>query len=287
MAQCGESRGTDVFAGNVNAILHQRMHFAAEQEGLTKRDCPPEFYFTTGYGTPLMYARPLDLWADRAGVGKLGGHRICDFGYGMIGHARMLASCGVEFTGIDVEPLLRALYSEPGDTGVILGNLNEEGRTPDGRITLASGRWPGESGVKEVVSRGGPYNLFISKNTLKRGYIHPARAVDEKFLVKLGVDDETFVRAVHDSLKPGGYFMIYNLSPKQNPEDKPYLPHADGQCPVPRAMLEKAGFEVLEFDREDRDAAVEWWMTLGIGEGKTKEQVREDLFAWWMLAQRR
>lgn len=294
-----------------NAAVSQREYDAmpeAEREGFVKRECDAGFYYFTGYGTPLMYARPLDLLAEKVGIRSWSGMKVCDFGYGTVGHLRLLALNGADVTGVDVEPMFPVLYSEPADTGVVRVSAKAEEHPRNGRITLVNGRWPADEAARQRVAAaagvgpaapaasgsGAPaqagtpgFDVFISKNTLKRGYIHPARAVDEKFLVKLGVDDETFVKAVHDTLKPGGWFMIYNLSPKQSPADKPYLPHADGQMPFPREMLEKAGFEVLEYDRDDRDAAVRWWVALGIGEGKTEEETREDLFCWWMVAKRK
>jgi phytoene/squalene synthetase len=102
------------------------------------------------------------------------------------------------------------------------------------------------------------------------------------------VDDATFLRHVYDALKPGGLFLIYNLSPAQNSVEsgKPYLPHADGECPFPRELLEKTGFEVIDFDHVDRDKAVEYWMALGISEGKSAEETRKDLFAWYTLCRK-
>lgn len=253
---------------------------------LTPRECDARFYYYTGYGTPLVYARPLDIvariWeAEAPEANAFAGKRIFDFGYGSIGHLRLLASRGAECVGAEVEPLFRALYSFPGDQGAMEGFAG----APDGKVTLLHGRWPAEDKIREAVGTG--YDLIISKNVLKRGYIHPAREVNERFLVKLGVDDGSFVRAVHDALAPGGLFFIYNISPAQNPEGQPYLPHADGQCPFPREMLETAGLEVLEFDRVDTDAILGFWAALGYDEGKPAENLRKELFAWYTLVRRR
>jgi SAM-dependent methyltransferase len=262
----------------------------ADKADLKPRKCDPLFYYYTGYGSPLIYARPLDLIAAKAGwAGADGfkGKRVLDFGYGLIGHLRLLALRGADVTGIEVEPVLRALYSEPGDTGEIDG-----GDGFKGRLRVLTGRWPAEEAIAREVSAGGSgggggYDLIISKNVLKRGYIHPAREVDEKFLVKLGVDDETFVAKMHEALKPGGYAIIYNISPAQAPADKPYLPHADGQCPFPREMFEKAGFEVLEYDHVDTDAILDVWMALGINNNQTREEQAKDLFAWYTVVRRK
>ncbi|MFN7020243.1 MAG: hypothetical protein ACK4WH_02805 [Phycisphaerales bacterium] len=251
----------------------------ADRAGLVARTCDPEFYYYTGYGSPLISSRGFDLAAAAAGWSSFKGRRILDFGYGSIGQGRILAALGADYTGIEVEPMFPAMYAEPGDTGPI-------GRA-GGRLTLLHGRWPADEEVTSAAGDG--YDLFISKNTLKRGYIHPARYVDPKFLVKLGVNDETFVTHVHRALKPGGYLVVYNISPAQTPKDgdKPYLPHADGQCPFKRELLEKVGFEVIEFDKVDDDAARDIWMALGLNDGKLREEVAKDLFAWVTIARRK
>ena len=77
---------------------------------------------------------------------------------------------------------------------------------------------------------GGGYDLFISKNTLKKGYVHPERPVEKRRLLNLDVDDEAFVRALHAALKPGGWVMIYNITPAPSPPDVPLCspPMAEG-----------------------------------------------------------
>ena len=81
-----------------------------ERAKLKRIDLDDSFYWNTKYGSPLAYARPLDLLA-RAGLQRVSGKKILDFGYGTIGHLRLLAAQGAHVTGIDVDPLLPALYS--------------------------------------------------------------------------------------------------------------------------------------------------------------------------------
>lgn len=254
---------------------------ADEQSKFQPRTCDARFYYTTGYGSPLIYARPLDLVADKAGWATFAGRKILDFGYGMIGQGRLLASCGAGVTAVDVEPLLHALYSDQSDTGDI---DNAQHDRPPGKLMLFHGRWPADENVARAV--GDSYDLVISKNVLKAGYIHPAREVDPKFTVQLGVDDATFLNRLHAVLKPGGYAMIYNIAPAQNPPDKPYLPHADGKCPFDRAALASAGFEVLAFDEPDVEAILDVWHALELDDGSPREDVRKSLFAWWTLLRR-
>lgn len=249
-----------------------------ERKRLTPVPITESRYYDTKYGTPLAYVRALDILG-RAGVKSVSGKRILDFGYGTVGHLRLLANLGADAVGVDVDPFLRALYSEQGDTGVVKGKGRE------GRITLLNGRFPAEEAIKQLV--GGGYDLIVSKNTLKNGYIHPEKPVDQRLLVHLGVDDETFVRALFTALKPGGRVLIYNLYPAQSPPDQPYKPWADGRCPFPVALWEKAGFKVKVFDRDDTKFAREMGHVLEWDKGEGAMDLEKDLFALHTLMEKR
>jgi SAM-dependent methyltransferase len=244
---------------------------------LISRTLGESFYYNTRYGSPLAYARPLEILAS-AGLDSIAGLRVMDFGCGTLGHLRLLASLGADAIGIDVDPLLAALYSEPGDRGAIRGSRRA------GRLRLAVGRWPGEPALRGEA--GGGYDVFVSKNTLKRGYLHPERPADPRQLVQLGVDDTTFVRAVHEILKPRGLALIYNLCPAPAPPDKPYIPWADGRSPFPRELLEREGFEVLAFDRDDSAEARRMAHALG-WDAPGGMDLERDLFATYTLLRRR
>lgn len=246
---------------------------------LVEKTYDARFYYTTGYGSPLVYARVVDLLAQH-GVTSLVGKRLMDFGYGTVGHIRLLASLQCDAHGVDVEPVFGALYARPEDQG----QLPPSDHGPLGRITLHCGRWPAERSIVRDVGTG--YDIITSKNTLKRGYIHPSRRADPRTFVRLGVDDGTFLRNVHDALNFGGLFIIYNICPAQAPPDKPCIPWADGQCPFSREMLERSGFEVVEFDREDREIALDYWVALGISPGKSREETGADLFAWYTICRK-
>jgi SAM-dependent methyltransferase len=220
------------------------------QAELRRVRVPASFYYSTRYGSPLAYARPLDL-AARHGLRDLRGKRVLDFGFGTVGHLQLLAHAGAEAHGIEVDAMLRALYSEPGDTG----------RIRPGSVRLHFGFFPTDAKLADEV--GGGYDLITSKNTLKRGYIHPERPAPKEQLVDLGVDDATFLRQIHSRLRPGGLFVVYNISPRQAPADKPYIPWADGRFPFDRALAERAGFEVLAWDQNDLPFAQSMGRALG------------------------
>jgi hypothetical protein len=236
------------------------------------------FYYNTRYGSPLAYTRPLELLA-AAGFGDVAGRRIADFGYGTIGHLRLLASLGADMHGIDVDPLLAALYSEPGDLSAIAATQGHAGS-----LAIHTGHFPTEDAITHAV--GDHYDLFLSKNTLKNGYLHPAEAVNPRMLVHLGVGDTAFVQRLAAVVKPGGLLLIYNLCPAPAPAGKPYIPWADGRCPFPRALLEAAGFDVLAFDRDDSPAARTMGHALGWDAGESPMDLEHDLFATYTLCRR-
>lgn len=247
----------------------------AARDALEPVELPPERYYTTKYGTPIAYVRVVELMG-RHGVTSLEGKRVADFGYGTIGHLRMMASLGADVVGIDVDPFLPALYDEPGDLGVV---ANPDGA--DGRTAIVTGRWPASPEILDEVGAG--FDVFTSKNTLKRGYIHPAREADPRMLIDLGVDDATFLASLHACLNPGGLAILYNICPPQNPDDEPYIPWADGESPFTREQWEAAGFEVLELSVVDHGPTRELATALGWGDSM---DVESGLFAWYTVARK-
>ncbi|MBV6459335.1 MAG: hypothetical protein HONBIEJF_02481 [Fimbriimonadaceae bacterium] len=246
-----------------------RQWSAQAQPGFEKVELGEDFYYNTRYGTPLAYARPLEILGG-LGFGSLKGKRIADFGYGNIGQLRLMAACGADTIGIDIDPLLAMFYSQPGDTGNV----------GTGSIELLTGRWPADRALRQKV---GNLDLFISKNTLKRGYVHPARPVDERMLVNLGVNDRSFIESIFRSLKPGGWVMVYNICPAKAAPDKPYVPWADGENPFPRAEWEQAGFKTLAYDVVDTDAMRSYARAFGWDKGDGAMDLEKDFAVWFSV----
>ncbi|HEV8002856.1 MAG TPA: hypothetical protein VGP63_23425 [Planctomycetaceae bacterium] len=228
------------------------------------------------YGSPLAYLLPLERLGG-AGFGTLGGKRVADFGHGGIGQLRLFAELGAQAVGIDVDPLQPVLYSAPGDQGP----LGKE----DGSVRLVHGRFPSDPKVTAAV--GGGYDLFLSKNTLKRGYIHPAQKVDPRMLVDIGGNDTAFLKAVASALKPGGWFVIYNLSPAPNVAGKPYIPWADGRCPFSAEDLAASGFETLVRDAVEDKAARALGAALGWDQPPARMKLADDLFGLVTIARKK
>ena len=154
---------------------------------------------------PLGYSRALDVLAHAGFEPK--GKKVLDFGYGNISQLLMLSKLGAEVHGVEIDALI------PLATKALVGpvKLHHGFFASDAKL------------VKEV---GGGYDLFISKNTLKRGYVHPAEPKDAKGQIDLGLEDAKLLELVFGMLKPGGFFYIYNLAPAQK---DPYLAMADGR----------------------------------------------------------
>lgn len=227
----------------------------------------PDFYYYTKYGTPLAYVRIWDIAAQN-GLQDLKGKSVADYGYGGVGQLRLAALIGAKAVGIDVDSLLPAYYSNSDDVGPFGA----------GSVQMVNGFWPGDPSTSSAVGAG--YDLFISKNTLKRGYIHPERKANPKYLITLGVTDAQYLSAVYKMLNPGGLFIVYNLSPAQNPPDKEFLPMADGRFPFERSLVEKVGFKVLAFDVNDDDFAQKMGLAYGWG---SEDEMKKTIFAHYTI----
>ncbi len=223
------------------------------------------------YGTPLAYLPALELWAAKGGpAGDLRGKKILDFGHGGIGHLRLLAELGAEVVGVDIDDLQSILYTAAaGD----LGPVGKRG----GSVRLVHGKFPADPGIATAVGTG--YDLFLSKNTLKNGYLHPAQPVDPRVRVDVGADDPTFLRAMRATLKPGGHAVIFNLTTALTPPGPKYSPQTDGRCPFSAADLRAAEFETILRD-DNQDAPVRaLGKALGWFGAQTGIKAETDLFA--------
>ena len=168
-------------------------------------------------------------------------------------------------------PLLKAMY------------LDASGPLGDGSVQVFDGRFPAEPELVEKIGRD--FDLVLSKNVLKRGYIHPTREVsDPRMTIELGVDDPTFLANVHKMLKPGGLFVIYNFCPPKSKIEEAYVPWAEGESPFTREMYAAAGLEVLSFDVVDDEAGRE--LAIALGWDKDGMKVESELFAWYTIARK-
>lgn len=247
--------------GGIEGISRQQWESLDEEDQTkyTRLEILESNYYFTNYGSPILFVRALDLVGE-AGLNQLSGRKVVDFGFGSIGQLRMMAAgCGADVTGIDVDLSLKGIYARPSDQGVV-PSINP--KAADGSLSLHFGRFPANRAVAEKIGSG--IDLFIAKNTLKRGYIHPAQAVDANRAIDLGVDDEEFVRAVYERLNPGGFFMIYNFHPQRTPAGENYIPWSDGRSPFSKAVFEMAGFKIIQMDCDDTAMAHQIARKLGL-----------------------
>ncbi len=256
----------------------ERSGLSAEQQRLLTREVLDDTAYYAKYSSPLAYARLLELMAQQAGVTGLNGKKIVDFGYGDIGQLQLFSRAGAQVLGVDLHPLLPVLYAEPSDRAF-----------PPGTLSLVHGRWPVEAHIRTQVGTG--VELFVSKNTLKRGYIRPQplphQKLNPKQLLDLGVPIPTFLERLRDALSPEGLVVIYNICPAPSPSQAmEYVAWADGHSPFTREEWESHGFELLAFDSEDTDAVRILAKALHWDEGDDKMDVETGLFAWYTMARR-
>lgn len=215
---------------------------------------------------PLGYGRPFEVLAAAGFDPK--GKKVLDFGYGNLGQLLMLAPLGVEVHGIEIDALL------PLATGHLVGRVGGKGL-----LVLHHGFFASDARLVKEVGTG--FDLFLSKNTLKRGYVHPAEPKGAQGQIDLGLEDQQLLALVFSMLKPGGSFFIYNLAPAQG---RPYLPMADGRCPWSRELLQAAGFEVVAYDSDDSVKARQMGHLLEWDSGG--EDLKKTLFATYTLLRR-
>lgn len=233
-------------------------------------------YYGTFYGSPLASMRAFDLAAAAGDWDSYDGRRVVDFGYGSLGQLHLLAACGATVVGTEVMPLLETMYADA--EGTITG---DGGRS--GSIELAWGLWPADADVKTAVGSGA--DLFISKNTLKRGYVRPQAEAAPGTTIDLGVTPEAFLTAMHDVLRPGGIAVIYNIGGTPA-ADAPYSPMTDIACPWSRAECEAAGFDVVAFDADDQDGLRFFGRALGWDSGAQAMDLDEDVRATFTILRR-
>lgn len=226
---------------------------ASEQEGLRQLDLEPADQYTTFYGTPLVYARILDLLHKHAPGFAVQDARIMDLGYGQLGQLRLWAQMGADVTGVEIDPILTAIFTDSN----AVGDLDESPATP-GSVTLIEGSWPNDETTRKQV--GDRYDLLVSRNLLKRGYVKPAQ-LNPKFPPPVGweMTDAEMLKHVHDLLAPGGIVVIESLGPKPDPQK----PWSDISNPWSEQAWIDSGFEVLAHDQDESDYARTMGAALG------------------------
>ncbi|HEX8876355.1 MAG TPA: hypothetical protein VF777_06375 [Phycisphaerales bacterium] len=207
---------------------------------LLSREFGERAYYDGRYAAGLSYWTVIETLA-RAGVTSLAGLRVLDIGYGTILPLRLMACLGARLTGVDTDTFPIAMYAEPSDTGAIraITAVTNPGRV-NGSIELARGR----VGVDWAPAE---YDVIVSRNTLKRGYVHPLDGQAPS--VQLGMDDDAFLGSLRGALTRGGLVVVYNTFDQDDAG-----PGSDGRCPFDRPAFAKAGFEVVGLDEPDDDA---------------------------------
>ncbi len=228
------------------------------------------FYFSTYYGSPVAYARVIDV-AGTNGLTTLNDARILDIGYGAIGGPRKMSGAGARVSCVDGDSLLPALYRERTDQGGVAGF---DGRV--GSLTLHDGVFAGDVTLTKLI--GKDFNLIITKNTMKMGFMKPSNGRPP--FVSFEANDEVLLDTIYDALAPGGLFVIYNITGALDPAK----PSTDGRSPFTREQFTRANLNVLALDTND--AAATRAMGKALGWDKQMGDLEKNLFALYTVVQR-
>ena len=152
-------------------------------DGGVRREVTDELYYAR-IADPLGYARPFDVLAEYGvSIGK--GSKVADLGYGSIGQLQMLQTLGVDVTGIEVNPLLPMIYADAQGP----------------HLHILHGYFPQDAALLKKL--GGGFDVFMSKNTLKRGYVHPDPETGATPQIELGMSDEPTAPGIAGGGIPG------------------------------------------------------------------------------------
>ena len=252
---------------------------------LVNRTLDEAFYYNTRYGIAARLQPARSRSSRGHGFSDVAGASASPTSAtARIGHLRLLASLGADADGHRRGPAARrALRGRPATRAPITGP-----RRQAGRVTLVHGRWPAR-GRRSCASVGGGYDLFISKNTLKNGYIHPAQPVESAHARAPGRRATRRSSGELCRIAQAGRPRAH-LQPVPRAGAARQALHPVGRRPLPvhaRAVGE-AGFQVLDFRprrlrRGARDGAR---ARLGPRRPSAMD-LEHDLFGHWTLAKRR
>ncbi len=233
-----------------------------ERGGWRRREVSADTYYATFYGTAAAYLPAVEFAAAALGraddPGAFEGTRVMDLGYGQMGQLELLAACGAEVVGVEVDPILTELYR---DSLTPRSVANPHGASGSVRVTECL--WPNEASCREDV--GGGYDVILARNLLKRGYVKPRELIGNYVPVAHEMTDGEALGHFYDALAPGGVVVIYSLGGAPDPA-KPWTDIAN---PWPESAWGAAGFEVVHHDLDVSADAGEMFVALGYSEPDT------------------
>ncbi len=109
------------------------------------------------------------------------------------------------------------------------------------------GYFPQDAALVKKIGTG--VDVFMSKNTLKRGYVHPDAETKAKPRIDLGMRDEDAVRMVFGLLKPGACSSSTTLARLQRRLGNRSYRGAMGAAPSPATRTSTPA--VLAYDVDD------------------------------------
>jgi hypothetical protein len=214
---------------------------ANDKNGLVAQVLDEEYYYNTKYGSPLSYYRALDVLVQH-GAKLAPGARFLDFGYGYVGHLRLLATLGRRDGR--VYPRARcstaSLRSGPMQGDVRGASASSTASSQDPKVAAP---WAGlRRRDLEERAEEGPYPRSRGRCSITWSRWVPRTRSLARFF---------------DTVKPGGFFLICSSARRRAP-DKPFVPWSDGRSPWAKEQYEAAGFKVVEINHDDFKPSIGW-----------------------------
>jgi SAM-dependent methyltransferase len=213
-------------------------------------------FFWNAYGSPLSYARPIDLTLLTASQSRL--RSIVDLGCGLGLHLAALASVGVRAAGVEASPVLVGALEA-------LSEWFAHRCADGGELRLVGGTSPSQPSVAAKI--GGRYQLLLAKNVFK----HPAKVHWP----------HNPLASLQRALAPGGVVCLYNigfLKPRRTR-------WSDTRIPFDSRMWRRAGFELLADGVDDSETARLHAQALGWDRGRYALRL-DGMIAHYTLARR-
>ena len=206
----------------------------AQLRTMSLDDCGPSF------DEPRMYQRLMEV-TGAYGLDKISKKRVLDIGCCDLRGVQLLARMGAHVTKLMAPFSLTSMCNDWKAVGELTGSDGGSGRLDVLKYGLAD-----HAAVDE-------FDLIIASNVIRNPADDDYVSSPAWMQIGIGWEKDAVATKLFSLLRPGGMALIYNISAHPIPVKNGFAP----------PVWEKAGFEVIMFDKDDRRAALTMGTELG------------------------